>query len=300
MFFSTPRRRRIANTWDSGSLDQLEARALMSAANELAGCLVEPAAEISTLESVSTEAVPRGKASKPKPFSGDWTVTTDLGDVSISSVQKGNKVRGTVDLSGIDTSGIALPFNAPRGVPSITLPEINFTGKFVNGTLNLSFSTKIDFSPFGQFNVSGTVTGTVDLLSQTVSGHVSVSVNGDTLLDTDFSGSLPPLTIPAASRAVPRISVAGTYAVGGDLGSGELTITQNGLNINGVFDTPEVTNTSFIARFKNDTARVAKGNLFVTFTDDPESTFFEANFKITFLKDGGYKFSFGKLKPFSD
>lgn len=92
--------------------------------------------------------------------------------------------------------------------------------------------------------------------------------------------------------AVPRIDgVAGTFDItGGDIGNGTLTITQEGQQIAGTFDTSNITEGSFNAQFKTAKARVARGTAQFVFVGEEVADNFK--FTIRFKKNGDFSFRY--------
>ena len=101
-------------------------------------------------------------------------------------------------------------------------------------------------------------------------------------------------TIQAVSqgRAVPRIDgVAGTFEIsGGDIGNGSLTITQEGQQIAGTFDTSNIIEGSFNAQFKTAKARVARGTAQFVYVGEEVAENFK--FTIRFKKNGDFSFRY--------
>lgn len=95
-----------------------------------------------------------------------------------------------------------------------------------------------------------------------------------------------------AKAAIPRIDgVAGTFSVsGGNIGNGSLTITQQGQQISGTFQTSNLNSGSFQAQFKSAKARVAKGTAEFVFAGEQTEKLF--NFTIRFKKSGSFNFSY--------
>lgn len=192
MFSSAFRRRRPA--WSLMSPEALESRDLLSATafGELGSAV---AAEVAPAEGA------RAAARKgPGPLTGQWSIPTDFGTLEIDSVQKGKKVKGTIDLGGVNLSSLSgLPSQTPKfgglDLSGLELPTIEYVGKFKDGVLQVSFKTTVNLPFFGSFQVQGSLDGTVNLVDQTLSGHLAVQVNGDTVLDTDFSVPLPELPV---------------------------------------------------------------------------------------------------------
>lgn len=91
--------------------------------------------------------------------------------------------------------------------------------------------------------------------------------------------------------AVPRIDVAGTFDIsGGDIGTGSVTITQDGLHIDGTFDTPNLIAGTFSAQFKKSKSHVAKGTAALQFTGDDMATNFK--FTIRFKNNGSFSYRY--------
>lgn len=91
--------------------------------------------------------------------------------------------------------------------------------------------------------------------------------------------------------AVPRIDVAGTFDIsGGDIGTGSVTITQDGLHIDGTFDTPNLIAGTFSAQFKKAKSHVAKGTAALQFTGDDSATNFK--FTIRFKNNGSFSYRY--------
>lgn len=166
--------------------ERLESRLLLSA------CAVgEPApADIATV--ASGAVAHQGHRRSLINLTGQFDIPTEFGTAKVTSVQHGKKLKGQVDLSAIDLGQL---LNSPTPLPiPISLPPIQFKGKFKDLTLDIDFQTKVSLPIVGLplFTVTGNVTAHVELGTGLV-GHLTVSAAGHQVLSTDFTTPLPKL-----------------------------------------------------------------------------------------------------------
>ncbi len=117
-----------------------------------------------------------------------------------------------------------------------------------------------------------------------------LSASGGTL---DVPADVQAVHVSAHGRmAVPRIDgVAGTFSVsGGEIGTGTLTITQEGQQIAGTFDTSNLISGSFNAQFRTPRARTAKGTAEFVFVGEEVTETYK--FRIRFKANGDFSFRY--------
>lgn len=301
MFFKSLIRRTLAATLKARprrratgirqSLECLESRALLSAVGYETPT---EAAEVRVINAQTSAPVENGVAARratASTLTGHWSITTSLGTITLQTQQHGTHIRGKADLTGLDLSSIAAPLDilASSGSPmqDSKLAHVKFTGTFKNNQLDGQFDVDVSVPGIGKTELTGHVSGVIDLTTRQLNGHVSISVGGGASVGQDFTTPLPaflPLSVDTA--AVPRISgVDGTQVFhSSGLGDGTVTIAQQGLNISGVFDAPNLTTGTFDAHFRTERARLAKGTAELQFTDSqtPEID----QFWISFFRDG--------------
>lgn len=289
---STPKPRRRRSTLRN-SLEHLESRALLSAAGYDAPIIPAEVCVINAEISAPPTAggVARRARSTPLFVGETITIDTPFGPVDLTGRQRGNRVRGQADLSGINVNqlieaGSQLGVDIPPVLGFLNLPTVNFKGTFRDNTLNANFSTTVKVPVVGDFNLSGQFTGSLNPALRELSGHVTVRANGVAVLDEDFTATLPDLPVPLTSGQTPRLAnVAGTHEfTSGELGSGTFVITQTGLNIQGVVTAPAITSGEFDAQFRTAKARKAKGTVVFQFAGQPSPE--TDRFFISFFKDG--------------
>jgi hypothetical protein len=305
-----PKRRR-RTTGLRHSLECLESRALLSATGyeaptEAAEVRVINAEDSAPLSTVAFVPVPLVTAlpditsrAKGGSFDKTWNIQTTLGPVSVALHQQGTRVRGIVDLSNVDLSGVIMPSvssatgQAVQATTNSKLSHVKFKGTVVNNELDGTFKLKLPVAGVvGKANVSGHLTGAIVSNPPLVSfdGHLDVTVGGVSKINQDFSIPISVASpFSASDAATPRISgVAGIHTFqSSGLGNGTLDITQTGQDITGVFDAPKLTSGTIDAHFRTANARTAKGTADLQFTDSqtPETD----KFWISFFHDGSLK-----------
>lgn len=189
-----PRRRTAHPTWQLVGMrgECLESRQLLSAVSVAEDAPV--ACEVANESQPAVEKVPHhGRKKLGIDLSGQWSIRTAVGPLDLQTEQRGKKIKGRADLADVDLSSL-LDLPIPLPIP-VQVPPVTFKGKFKNLTLNLDFETQIDLPILGTslFTVTGNITAHVDIATMSLVGHLTVNVNGNEVLSTDFTSPLPTL-----------------------------------------------------------------------------------------------------------
>lgn len=228
-----------------------------------------------------------GRAKETGPLTGNFEIETQYGVISGEIVQTGNKIKGTGNYAPFELTGI------------------KFKGKVTDdGEFLAKFKGKVkDVPDRGTVRYNGVVEGQYDLETESVAGTVQLNVKGEELgLQFDFEGDLPQLppsssvpTLSSPRKAVPRIgNFAGEYPTSGNLGTGTMTVTQDGWYVNGEFDTDVVDEAIFDAVFTNNRSTKAKGVIQIYFADEPDVRY-AGKFWVKFLGGDSWTSKYGKL-----